>query len=66
MARQYDKINDRKNYFSARCRKFTVGGYVLHSPREGGDLMVTYSELFQFCLVLIGFAGLIFQICKRK
>ena len=29
-------------------------------------MMITYSELFQFCLVLIGFAGLILQISKRK
>ena len=25
-------------------------------------MMITYSELFQFCLVLIGFAGLILQM----
>ena len=29
-------------------------------------LMVTYTELFQLCLVLIGFAGLIIQISKKK
>lgn len=29
-------------------------------------MTITYSELFQFCLVLIGFAGLIIQICKKK
>ena len=30
-------------------------------------MYVTYSDLFQFCLVLIGFAGLIYQIFgKRK
>ena len=28
--------------------------------------VVTYEELFQFLLVLIGFAGLIFQITKKK
>lgn len=28
--------------------------------------MVTYSELFAYSLVLIGFAGLIYQICKKK
>ena len=34
--------------------------------REGVFGMVTYDELFQFCLVLIGFAGLIVQITKKK
>ena len=34
--------------------------------REGVFGMVTYDELFQFCLVLIGFAGLIIQITKKK
>lgn len=29
-------------------------------------LMVTYAELFQLLLVLIAFAGLVFQISKRK
>ena len=28
--------------------------------------LVTYDELFQFCLVLIGLAGLIIQIIKKK
>lgn len=28
--------------------------------------MVTYSELFQLCLVLIGFASLIIQIWQKK
>ena len=38
------------------------------SALPGREVMpiVTYSELFQLCLVLIGFAGLIIQICKRK
>nr|DAF30785.1 MAG TPA: hypothetical protein [Caudoviricetes sp.]DAW30345.1 MAG TPA: hypothetical protein [Caudoviricetes sp.]DAW39011.1 MAG TPA: hypothetical protein [Caudoviricetes sp.] len=29
-------------------------------------LMVTYSELFAYSLVLLGVATLFFQICKRK
>nr|DAH29202.1 MAG TPA: hypothetical protein [Caudoviricetes sp.] len=28
--------------------------------------MVTWNEVFTFSLVLIGFAGLIVQICKKK
>lgn len=34
--------------------------------REGVFGMVTYDELFQFCLVLIGFAGLMIQVTKKK
>lgn len=29
-------------------------------------LMVTYSELFQFCIVLISVAGLVYKICNKK
>lgn len=28
--------------------------------------MVTYSDLFQFCLVIIGIAGIVIQACNRK
>ena len=34
--------------------------------REGVVLMLTYSELFQFCLVVIGIIGLFFQATKKK
>ena len=55
----------------------TVGGYapffqgvILLLPpvpaRKGVVGMVTYDELFQFCLVLIGLAGLIIQTIKKK
>ena len=38
------------------------------SPKqgEGVDTMVTYAELFQFTLVIIGIIGLIVQITKKK
>ena len=48
------------------------------TPRSGGDTsrprpnrkgvvdVVSFDELFQFCLVLIGFAALIFQTAKKK
>jgi len=36
------------------------------TDREGVVDLVTYGELFQFCLVLIGFAGLIYQVTKKK
>jgi len=28
--------------------------------------MITYSELFQFCLVIIGLCGLFIQVYKKK
>ena len=50
----------------------TVGGWPLHPggdflppPKEGVMLMLTYSELFQFCLVIIGIIGLFFQAKKK-
>lgn len=43
-----------------------VGGYFHRSHRGEVVLMVTYSELFQLLMLLVAFAGLIIQICKRK
>lgn len=28
--------------------------------------MLTYSELFQFCMVMIGIVGLVFQVHNKK
>ena len=42
------------------------GNFTPLNDREGVVDMVTYDELFQFCLVLIGFAGLILQAAKKK
>ena len=42
-----------------------LGGDFCPLRKRGGD-MVTYSELFQFCLVLIGVISLIVQIIKKK
>ena len=36
------------------------------SYRRGGDLMPTYSELFQFCLVILGVINLVIQIINNK
>ena len=33
---------------------------------EGGDPMVTYSELFQFVMMLTGIIALIYQVAKKK
>ena len=34
--------------------------------RKGVILMVTYSELFSYSLVIIGVIGLVIQITKKK
>lgn len=35
-------------------------------PEKGGDAMqITYAELFQFCLVIIGVIGLCMQAKKK-
>lgn len=54
------------------CPELTVvpprGGKNFNFPRrfsEGGDTMVTYSDLFQYSLVIIGIVGLIIQIFKN-
>ena len=51
----------------------TVGGLALSSEgcqslplEKGGLLMITYGELFQFCLVIIGIVGLFIQANKKK
>ena len=33
---------------------------------EGGDLMPTYSDMFQFCLVILGVINLVVQIINNK
>ena len=36
-------------------------------PRKGGNAMVTYSELFQFVIMITGIVGICYQIFgKRK
>ena len=58
---------------TGRCqtlRRLTpVLGVTLLAPdpiRKGVVDVVSFDELFQFCLVLIGFAALIIQITKKK
>ena len=36
------------------------------STEEGVVPMLTYSELFQFCLVVIGIVNLVIQLTKKK
>ena len=47
----------------------SCGGNDFESPRrfsEGVMAMVTYSDLFQYSLVIIGIVALIIQIFKKK
>jgi len=53
-------------YFCPSRARRCFNGRRLALPEKGGDAMVTYSELFAYSMVLIAFATLITQICKRK
>lgn len=66
-----DMLGAGKNYLSAL--PVTVGGWPLHPGgdflpplRKEGVPMLTYSELFQFCLVVIGIVGLFIQVQNKK
>ena len=39
------------------------GRKTLHLRKEG-DAMITYSDLFQFCIVIINLVGLCYEIFK--
>ena len=54
------RINERTVFYALQCPE--KGAYM--APNKGGGSMVTYSELFQFCLVIIG----VITLClyKRK
>ena len=45
---------------------FCGGSFLAPDFTEGGDPMVTYSELFQFVIMLTGIIALIFQVAKKK
>ena len=59
-----------------RCQVLpnTVGGWPLlrgaasFAPgrKKGGGAMVTYSELFQFCILIVSIIGLVIQATKKK
>ena len=59
-------------YWPRRCPQRSAVGLSIPEgtscplQREGVVLMLTYSELFQFCLVVIGIIGLVVQITKKK
>lgn len=54
------RINECTVFYALQCPE--KGAYM--APNKGGGSMVTYSELFQFCLVIIG----VITLClyKRK
>ena len=49
-----------------RLAPFCGGSFLAPDFTEGGDPMVTYSELFQFVIMLTGIIALIFQVAKKK
>ncbi len=66
-----DMLTTGKHSFQ-RC-PYSVGGWPLHPGgaflpplRKEGVLMLTYSELFQFCMVVIGIVGLVIQVHNKK
>jgi hypothetical protein len=40
--------------------------FALHFDMKGGLLMITWLELFTFCLVIIGVVSLVIQVYKKK
>lgn len=44
----------------------TGGNDLPPNPVKGGLFMVTYTEMFQFCLIIIGICGLFIQVRKKK
>jgi len=57
-----DKM-EKSLYGAGRCHG---GGRRSALPVREVMRMVTWNEVFTYSLVLIGFAGLIVQICKKK
>ena len=49
-----------------RLSPFIRGRNTLVAPGKGGLPMVTFADLFQYTLTLLGMAALIFQLTKRK
>ena len=50
-------------------RRLALGQGAASCPlilRKGGCPMVTYSDLFQFCILIVGICGLFIQVYKKK
>ena len=48
----------------------SAGGYTSFccplTQRKGARAMVTYSELFQFCILLVSVISLVVKVCNKK
>ena len=72
MERKYKKSNPLGLLGVAFCDILSVRRSCLRSaviptiPLKGGGVMVTYSDLIQFTIMLITFAGLIIQIISKR
>ena len=55
-------------YDILETRRSRASGWRLFPPSlmKGGGAMVTYAELFQLLMLLVAFAGLIFQISSKR
>ncbi|MFI3213900.1 MAG: hypothetical protein R3Y24_11200 [Eubacteriales bacterium] len=40
--------------------------YIVSYNGKGGIAMVTYSELFEFCLLIVAIVGLVYKISHKK
>ena len=68
--------SQRERFHSALRAEFHLATAKLHPPQVdfivavrrhmGGDCMVTYSELFQFVMMLTAVIALILQVCNYK
>ena len=62
---KYGKIYPGVEIYGRRLAPPSQEGTSCPLRREGVVLMLTYSELFQFCLVIIGIIGLFLQAKKK-
>ena len=44
----------------------TVGNIVPSARKKGGMAMVSYSDLFQFCLLIVAIISLVYKIAQKK
>lgn len=45
---------------------FLMEGRASYPSGKEGMLMVTYQELFQFCMLIVGIITLVYQLTKKK
>jgi hypothetical protein len=59
------------NYYCTKVLPDTVGGCPLRravpsSRKKGGIAMVSYSDLIQFCILIIAIVGLVYKISHKE